>query len=188
MRVISHFRRILPALLLAAISAFAADYENPLAVIAANPQLSESYNILKRTGYAEPLGAGGDITFLVPSNKLLNETIVANRFSYTELFRNKIPLEAQLLILQGLTLDGQYTQAQLNELVDTQGSGKAALVSVLGEDARFWLFRGKTSGSFILEDASHKGLFNGLLITSSNEYVTQNGIVIVIDATAAIPK
>ena len=162
----------------------AEDFDNPLAAIAANPQLSQLYSLLKKSGYAEPLGTGGDITFLALSNKMLSVTKSGERFSTLELLRDKIPLEALLLILQSLTLDGQYTHTQFDELIAAQGNGKATIVSVLGQDAMFHLYRGKEAGSYILQDARH----NGLLITVSNETITQNGVVIVIDTGAEIPK
>ena len=162
----------------------AADYETPLAAIAANPQLSDIYALLKKTGYAEPLGVGGDITFLALTNKLLSETTKGSRFTNIELLRDKIPPEAQLLILQAMTLDGQYTQTQFSDLVTTQGSGKATIVSVLGKDASYHVYRGKDAGTFILEDSRH----NGALINTNNAIVTGTGVVIVIDSAADIPK
>jgi hypothetical protein len=159
------------------------DFDNPLAAIAANPQLSQIYSLLKKSGYAEPLSTGGDITFLALSDKMLSITKSGERFSLLELFRNKIPPEALLLIMQSLTLDGQYTHTQFDELIAGQGNGKATVASVLGNDAKFHVHRGKGAGSYILEDARH----NGLLITVANETLTQNGVVIVIDAGAAIP-
>lgn len=175
---------LVAALLLAPLSARAVDYDNPLAAIAANPQLSETYNLLKRSGYAEPLGSGGDITFLAFSNKLLGETKAGERYSTLELFRDKIPPEALLQILQALTLDGQYTRTQFEELITGQGNGKAELMTVLGKEAKFHLYRGRESGSYILEDARR----NGLLIKADSETITQNGVVIVIDANAAVPR
>lgn len=167
----------------APLSANAVDFDNPLAAIAANPRLSELYSLLKKSGYAEPLGTGGDITFLALSNKMLGVTKSGERFSTLELFRDKIPPEALLMILQSLTLDGQYTHTQFDELIAGQGNGKATLVSVLGPDVKFRLYRGKEAGSYILEDARH----NGLLLTVDNETITQNGTVIIIDASAMVP-
>ena len=175
---------LLAFMLLTASAARAEEYETPLAAIAANPQLSDIYALVKKTGYAEPLGVGGDITFLALSNRLLSETTKGARFSNIELFRDKIPPEAQLLILQAMTLDGQYTQTQLDDLLATKGSGKATLASVLGKDASYRLYRGKDAGTFILEDNRH----NGSLINTKNAIVTGNGVVIVIDSAAEIPK
>lgn len=183
--------RILAALLIAlhALAALAADYDNPLAVIAANPQLSEIHAIVKRIGYDQPLGAGGDVTFLAPTNRLLDDSkVAADRFTYTDLFRDKIPMQGQLLIMQGLTLDGQFPVSQMEALVKEQGSGKATLPTILGEPVKFRIHRDKSSGDLILEDATHKGLFNGLVVKAANEYVTPNGMVIVVDAVSAVPK
>lgn len=177
-------RQLLAVLLFAPLLALATDYDNPLAVLAANPQLSDIYSLVKKTGYAEPLGTGGDVTFLAFSNRLLAETGKGQRFSNLEMLRDKIPPEAQLLVLQSLTLDGQYTQTQFDELIAGQGSGKAEVLTVLGKGAKYHLHRGKESGSYILEDANH----NGMLIKADNEIATPNGVVIIIDANAAIPK
>lgn len=177
-------RLLLAVILFAPLILLAADYDNPLAVIAANPQLSDIYGVLKKTGYDEPLRTGGDVTFLALSNTMFGETKRGERFSNLELFRDKIPPEAQLLILQALTLDGQYTPTQFDELISGHGSGKTELMTVLGKDAKYLLYRGKDSGTYVLEDAHH----NGMLIKAGSEYVTPNGTVIVIDAAAAIPK
>lgn len=184
MRIAARIRQTLLPLLMAPLLAVAAEFDNPLAAIAANPRLSELYGLLKKTGYVEPLGTGGDITFLALSNKLLSETKAGERFSTLDLFRDKIPPEALLQILQSLTLDGQYTQAEFDELLVTQGSGTAIVASVLGKGVQFRLHRGKETGNYVLEDARH----NGLSINVANEIVTENGAVIVVDAAAVVPK
>lgn len=174
-------RAILLVVLSMPLMTFAVDFDNPLAAIAAQPQLSGIYNLLKKSGYAEPMSTGGDITFLALSDTLLSKPAKGSeRFSTLELFRDKIPPEAQLLILQSLTLDGQFTPAQFEELLSTQGNGKAELLSILGSDAKFRLYRGKENNTYILEDARR----NGMLIKPENQIVTQNGIVIIIDANA----
>jgi Fasciclin domain len=183
-RPIYLIRHLLLSLLFFPLLSLAADYASPLDALAANPQLSDFYSLVKKTGYAEPLATGGDITLLALSNKLLAETPKGARFSNIEMLRDKVPPEAQLLILQALTLDGQYTQTQFDELIATQGSGKAEVITVLGKDAKYKLHRGKDSGTYVLEDARH----TGMLIKGGSEIVTQNGTVIVVDANAAIPK
>jgi hypothetical protein len=184
MRFVQQLRLLLACLIFMPVIALATEYDNPLAVLAGNPQLSDIYNLVKKTGYAEPMAAGGEVTFLALSNKLLATTGRGQRFSNIEFLRDKMPPEAQLLIMQALTLDGQYTAAQFDELLASKGSGKAEVITVLGKDAKYILHRGKEKGTYVLENGMHQGT----LVKTGNEIVTQNGIVIVIDANAEVPK
>ncbi len=173
------------ALLLGSLGAHAADYNNPLAAIAANPDLSETADLLQKTGYDEPLGVGGDVTFLVLSNKFFDANKGHERYTLLQFFRDKLPREILLQVFQAMTLDGQYTVAQLGDLVAAEGSGKPLINSVLGpEGPKFRVHRAKDGNNIVLEDERR----TGLLLTAENEIATENGTIIIVNATTPIPK
>ena len=184
------FRRILLiailALLGSSLGATAADFDNPLDAINANPRLSEAANMLKKTGYDQPLGMGGDVTYLVLSNKFFSDNKGKERFTLLQYFRDMMPPENLLQIFQAMTIDGQISLLQMNDLAAAQGNGKPILNTLAGPNgSTYSIFRAADGKGIVLEDSV---LHSRILLTADNEIVTNNGTVIIVDTLVSTTK
>jgi len=174
------------ALFLVSLPAAAANFDNPLDAITANPRLSEAANMLKKTGYDQPLAMGGDVTYLVLSNKFFSDNKGKERFTLLQYFRDMMPPENLLQVFQAMTIDGQISLSQMSDLIAAQGNGKPVLNTLAGPNgSKYSVFRAADSKSVVLEDSV---LHSRILLTADNEIVTTNGTVIIIDALLPAAK
>ena len=173
-------------LLLSNLPAAAASFDNPLDAITSNPRLSEAANMLKKTGYDQPLGMGGDVTYLVLSNKFFSDNKGKERFTLLQYFRDMMPAENLLQIFQAMTIDGQTSLTQMSDLVAAQGNGKPVLNTLAGPNgSKYAVFRATDSNGIVLEDSV---LHSRILLTAENEIVTSNGTVIIVDTLLPAAK